>query len=114
MLYCMSPTFFIFFYFGNTTCHSAFYKVLSFSYPAITVFIFTKIQLTHALPMPGPPPNYLWSVPQTQAVPIMCQQQNSNSSLADIFVQTETPAAPINQLLTFQCGADVCFHVKNC
>lgn len=45
-----------FFYFppSSTTCHSAFYKVLSFLKPTRAVFIFTKIQLTWALPMSCP------------------------------------------------------------
>lgn len=43
-----------FFFSSSTTCHSAFYKVLLLPYPTRTVIIFTKIQLTRALPTSGP------------------------------------------------------------
>lgn len=93
-----------FFLISSTTCHSAFYKVLSFPYPTRAVFIFTKIQLTRALPMSGPLKLPLISTLNAQTAPIMCQQQNTlntDSSLLEIFVQMENSASPDLSIVNF-------------
>lgn len=54
----------------------------------------------------------LISTLNAQTVPIMCQQQDAferRQLTAGHFVQMETLAAPIYQLLTFHCRADVLF-----
>lgn len=115
MLY-VSNFLFLFFSSSSTTCHSAFYKVLSFPYPTRAVFIFTKIQLTLA---PTPPPPVSGSLQTTfDQYPKRTDSTNYVSTtkhferrqlIAGHFVQMETLAALIYQLLTFHCRADVLF-----
>lgn len=115
MLYVSNSIFF--YIISSTTCHSAFYKVLSFPYPTRAVFILTKIQLTQALPMSGPLKLPLISTLNAQTAPIMCQQQNTlntDSSLLEFFVQMENSASPDLSIINFSLqGRCFYFLVRN-
>lgn len=107
-----------FFFSSSTTCHSAFYKVLLLPYPTRTVIIFTKIQLTRALPTSGPLQTTFDQYPKrTDSTNYVSTTKHfeHRQLVAGCFVQMETLAALNYQFLTFhrKGGRRVAFLVRN-